>query len=72
MEGKIPNPTSFIVHLPRRGLSDDAVVVNIIDKDIRRWNVLLIKEVFVEGEAEESVTLLLALLVVRINIFGDA
>jgi hypothetical protein len=49
----LPNPMAFLVHSPSRGISDDVVVVEIIDKDARCWNVSLIKEVFPKNEVVE-------------------
>lgn len=38
--------TSCIAQNPRRGINEDTVVVDIIDKDTKLWNIFLIKEVF--------------------------
>jgi hypothetical protein len=56
----VPNPTAFLVHSPSRGLSDNAVVVEIIDKDTKCWNDPLIKEVFVENGVAEICQILIS------------
>jgi hypothetical protein len=48
----LPTPTSFSIQSPRRLLSEDARVVELIDQDTKWWNANLIREIFHAEEAQ--------------------
>lgn len=56
----LPKSTPHLVQSLDRGLSEDVIVVDITNKDIRWWNTILIKEVFVEVEAKEICQILIS------------
>jgi len=55
----LPTPTSFSVQSPQKILSDDAKVAELIDPDLKNWNVGLIKAIFSKDEAKVILGILL-------------
>jgi hypothetical protein len=48
----IPRPTSFLVQSPPNQIAGNSLVSNLIDRDLRSWNVGLIHSIFTEDEAQ--------------------
>jgi hypothetical protein len=57
----IPTPMSFSIQSPRRILTEDARVMELINQDTKWWNSCLIKEIFHEEEARVICTIPLSL-----------
>ncbi|GLT72869.1 hypothetical protein SLA2020_447660 [Shorea laevis] len=50
----LPTPISFSIQSPRRILSEDARVAELIDQDTKWWNTNLLREVFMRRKHKSS------------------